>query len=66
MGVRLAGRRHRCWGDFPVSNTAEDGWVTTAPVRSFAPNSYGLWQTVGNVWEWCGLVRPGVLPSRAE
>jgi formylglycine-generating enzyme required for sulfatase activity len=38
---------------FPSSNTLADGWLTTAPVRSFAPNGYGLWQTVGNVWEWC-------------
>jgi formylglycine-generating enzyme len=46
--------RANIWqGDFPVSNRAEDGWVTTAPVRSFEPNPYGLWQTVGNVWEWC-------------
>lgn len=40
-------------GDFPARNTAEDGWLTTAPVTSFEPNGYGLWQTVGNVWEWC-------------
>ncbi|MDR5707427.1 formylglycine-generating enzyme family protein [Agromyces aerolatus] len=40
-------------GEFPARNTAEDGWATTAPVRSFAPNGYGLWQPVGNVWEWC-------------
>jgi sulfatase modifying factor 1 len=40
-------------GTFPGTNTTEDGWLTTAPVRSFAPNGYGLWQTVGNVWEWC-------------
>lgn len=40
-------------GTFPIQNTAEDGWSTTAPVRTFAPNGYGLWQTVGNVWEWC-------------
>ncbi|GGD44911.1 hypothetical protein GCM10010915_27700 [Microbacterium faecale] len=40
-------------GTFPDANTAEDGFATTAPVRSFAPNGYGLWQTVGNVWEWC-------------
>lgn len=40
-------------GQFPTHNTAEDGWATTAPVRTFAPNGYGLWQTVGNVWEWC-------------
>ncbi|WP_306208343.1 formylglycine-generating enzyme family protein [Actinoplanes sp. RD1] len=40
-------------GDFPVDNTAEDGWLTTAPVRSYAPNGLGLFQPVGNVWEWC-------------
>lgn len=40
-------------GEFPTKNTVEDGWATTAPVRSFAPNGFGLWQPVGNVWEWC-------------
>jgi formylglycine-generating enzyme len=40
-------------GDFPTANTAEDGWATTAPVKSFAPNGYGLHQSAGNVWEWC-------------
>ncbi|WP_200807886.1 formylglycine-generating enzyme family protein [Demequina sp. NBRC 110056] len=40
-------------GEFPRRNTGDDGWLTTAPVRSFEPNAYGLWQTVGNVWEWC-------------
>ncbi|MGN6243288.1 MAG: formylglycine-generating enzyme family protein [Motilibacteraceae bacterium] len=40
-------------GTFPVSNTMKDGFLTTAPVRSFEPNGFGLWQTVGNVWEWC-------------
>jgi sulfatase modifying factor 1 len=40
-------------GTFPTVNTLDDGWLTTAPVRSFEPNGYGLWQTVGNVWEWC-------------
>lgn len=40
-------------GVFPTRNTTEDGFLTTAPVRTFRPNGYGLWQTVGNVWEWC-------------
>lgn len=40
-------------GEFPARNTVEDGWSTTAPVRTFEPNGYGLWQPVGNVWEWC-------------
>jgi len=39
-------------GDFPAVNTAEDGWVGTAPVTAFAPNGYGLYNMTGNVWEW--------------
>ena len=49
-----SGWRVNIWqGDFPTRNTTEDGFLTTAPVRTFRPNGYGLWQTVGNVWEWC-------------
>lgn len=52
--VDEGGWRANIWqGDFPRTNTVEDGWLTTAPVRSFQPNGYGLWQPVGNVWEWC-------------
>ena len=40
-------------GTFPTWNSGEDGFLTTAPVRSYKPNGFGLWQTVGNVWEWC-------------
>ncbi|MEZ5342053.1 MAG: SUMF1/EgtB/PvdO family nonheme iron enzyme [Acidimicrobiales bacterium] len=40
-------------GEFPIDNHADDGWLTTAPVRSYEPNGFGLWQPVGNVWEWC-------------
>lgn len=52
--VDSAGWRANIWqGTFPGVNTREDGWLTTAPVRTFQPNGYGLWQSVGNVWEWC-------------
>ena len=48
------GWRANIWqGTFPQTNTLDDGWLTTAPVRTFEPNGYGLWQPVGNVWEWC-------------
>ena len=48
------GWRCNIWqGQFPGVNTEDDGYLTTAPVRSFEPNGFGLWQTVGNVWEWC-------------
>ncbi|MGP6176409.1 formylglycine-generating enzyme family protein [Microbacterium sp. A196] len=48
------GWRANIWqGTFPRENTLADGFLTTAPVHSFAPNGYGLWQPVGNVWEWC-------------
>jgi len=40
-------------GKFPLDNTEEDGWISTAPVDSFpAQNKYGLHHIVGNVWEW--------------
>ncbi|QUS35022.1 formylglycine-generating enzyme family protein [Falsirhodobacter algicola] len=39
-------------GTFPHHNTAEDGWIGTAPARSFQPNGYGMYNMTGNVWEW--------------
>jgi formylglycine-generating enzyme required for sulfatase activity len=47
--------QHMCniWqGDFPTFNSAQDGHLGTAPVHSFEPNAYGLYNVCGNVWEW--------------
>jgi formylglycine-generating enzyme required for sulfatase activity len=40
-------------GDFPYNNTRKDGFAATAPVKSFPPNGFGLYDMVGNVWELC-------------
>ncbi|XP_058483291.1 inactive C-alpha-formylglycine-generating enzyme 2 isoform X1 [Solea solea] len=63
-GNKFQGKRTNLWqGSFPDGDSAEDGHHGLSPVTAFPPqNSYGLYDMMGNAWEWTSTRFPGANP----
>ena len=57
-------------GTFPQTDNGDDGFAGPSPVRNFPANDYGLFDMIGNVWEWVSVggcptfvtARPAITP----
>jgi sulfatase modifying factor 1 len=66
-GDKFDPKRANVWnGESHLHNTREDGWVYTSPVRSFPPNAWGLYDVIGNVFEYCADLPPNLLAENPE
>ncbi|CAL8365333.1 unnamed protein product [Lota lota] len=63
-GNKFQSNKTNLWqGLFPDGDTAEDGYHGISPVTAFPPqNNYGLYDMMGNAWEWTSTSFPGAQP----